>query len=105
MLKRLAERDIRHAGATAGKAALAEEALRILYQRKAFRGEPAWTNSATPSASRHHRHAGARPAAGPAHPNRPDIPPTIPAAPSSGYARPITEMESMAMQAARTAVS
>ena len=38
MLKRLAERDIR--GRAAGdEAALAEEALRILYQRKAFREE------------------------------------------------------------------
>jgi DNA-binding transcriptional MerR regulator len=39
MLKRLAERDIRHAAATGEEAALAEEALRILYQRKAFREE------------------------------------------------------------------
>ena len=38
MLKRLAERDIRQAAAT-GEDALAEEALRILYQRKAFREE------------------------------------------------------------------
>ena len=37
MLKRLAERDIRRA--TGDEAALAEEALRILYQRKAFREE------------------------------------------------------------------
>jgi DNA-binding transcriptional MerR regulator len=39
MLKRLAERDIRSAAATGDQAALAEEALRILYQRKAFREE------------------------------------------------------------------
>jgi len=39
MLKRLAERDIRRASATGEEAALAEEALRILYQRKAFREE------------------------------------------------------------------
>ncbi len=39
MLKRLAERDIRRATATGEEAALAEEALRILYQRKAFREE------------------------------------------------------------------
>ena len=39
MLKRLAERDIRHAAATGEETALAEEALRILYQRKAFREE------------------------------------------------------------------
>src|SRR5215469_2856580 len=39
MLKRLAERDVRRAAAAADDAALAEEALRILYQRKAFREE------------------------------------------------------------------
>ncbi len=37
MLKRLGERDIRRAAAAGEEAALAEEALRILYQRKAFR--------------------------------------------------------------------
>ena len=39
MLKRLAERDVRRAAAVGEEAALAEEALRILYQRKAFREE------------------------------------------------------------------
>ncbi|MGH3304990.1 MAG: hypothetical protein ACRDOK_25640, partial [Streptosporangiaceae bacterium] len=39
MLKRLGERDIRRAAAAGEEAALAEEALRILYQRKAFREE------------------------------------------------------------------
>ena len=39
MLKRLAERDIRRAAATGEESALAEEALRILYQRKAFAEE------------------------------------------------------------------
>ena len=39
MLKRLAERDIRRATATGDQAAIAEEALRILYQRKAFAEE------------------------------------------------------------------
>ena len=39
MLKRLAERDVRRAAATGQENALAEEALRILYQRKAFREE------------------------------------------------------------------
>ena len=39
MLKRLAERDIRGRAAVGDEAALAEEALRILYQRKAFREE------------------------------------------------------------------
>ena len=39
MLKRMAERDIRRTAATGDESALAEEALRILYQRKAFREE------------------------------------------------------------------
>ncbi|HEX6519824.1 MAG TPA: helix-turn-helix domain-containing protein [Streptosporangiaceae bacterium] len=39
MLKRLAERDIRTAATTGDQTALAETALRILYQRKAFREE------------------------------------------------------------------
>jgi DNA-binding transcriptional MerR regulator len=39
MLKRITERDIRRSSAASDEAALAEEALRILYQRKAFREE------------------------------------------------------------------
>jgi DNA-binding transcriptional MerR regulator len=39
MLKRMAERDIRCSSAAGDEAALAEEALRILYQHKAFREE------------------------------------------------------------------
>jgi DNA-binding transcriptional MerR regulator len=39
MLKRLAERDIRRSSSAADETALIEEALRILYQRKAFREE------------------------------------------------------------------
>jgi len=39
MLKRLAERDIRRSSAARDEAALTEDALRILYQRKAFREE------------------------------------------------------------------
>jgi DNA-binding transcriptional MerR regulator len=39
MLKRMAERDVRRSAASGDEAALAEEALRILYQRKAFREE------------------------------------------------------------------
>jgi len=39
MLKRLAERDIRRSSTAGDQAALIEEALRILYQRKAFREE------------------------------------------------------------------
>lgn len=37
MLKRLAERDVRRSASSGEQTALAEEALRILYQRKAFR--------------------------------------------------------------------
>jgi DNA-binding transcriptional MerR regulator len=39
MLKRLAERDVRRSAASGEETALIEEALRILYQRKAFREE------------------------------------------------------------------
>ena len=39
MLKRLAERDVRRSAASDEEAAMVEEALRILYQRKAFREE------------------------------------------------------------------
>ena len=39
MLKRIAERDIRRSSAAEDDTALIEEALRILYQRKAFREE------------------------------------------------------------------
>lgn len=39
MLKRLAERDIRRSSSAGDQTALLEEALRILYQRKAFREE------------------------------------------------------------------
>jgi DNA-binding transcriptional MerR regulator len=39
MLKRLAERDIRNSSGAGDVTALAEQALRILYQRKAFREE------------------------------------------------------------------
>jgi DNA-binding transcriptional MerR regulator len=39
MLKRQAERDIRRSSSTDDETALTEEALRILYQRKAFREE------------------------------------------------------------------
>jgi DNA-binding transcriptional MerR regulator len=39
MLKRIAERDIRRSSAAGDEMALAEDALRILYQRKAFREE------------------------------------------------------------------
>lgn len=39
MLKRIAQRDVRRGAAAGDETALLEEALRILYQRKAFREE------------------------------------------------------------------
>lgn len=39
MLKRMAERDVRRSSGAGDETALIEEALRILYQRKAFREE------------------------------------------------------------------
>ncbi len=39
VLKRLAERDVRRSAAAGDESSLIEEALRILYQRKAFREE------------------------------------------------------------------
>jgi DNA-binding transcriptional MerR regulator len=39
MLKRLSERDVRRSASTGDQDAIGEEALRILYQRKAFREE------------------------------------------------------------------
>jgi hypothetical protein len=58
MLKRIAERDIRRRSGAGDETALAEAALRILYQRKAFREE-----------TRHGR--GALPPRQAATPNRP----------------------------------
>jgi DNA-binding transcriptional MerR regulator len=52
MLKRLAERDVRRAAATGEEAALAEEALRILYQRKAFREETGMDEEHYPEGAR-----------------------------------------------------
>jgi DNA-binding transcriptional MerR regulator len=84
MLKRLAERDVHRAAASDDQVALAEEALRILYQRKAFREEtgtdeehysartpppPAPPPAGPPPA------AGRHPPAGPPSPPRPHRPP------------------------------
>lgn len=76
MLKRLAERDIRHAAASGDPSALAEEALRILYQRKAFREE-------TGTEEQHYPEG--RPPSGP--PPRPGSPPP-PAPPARPGAPP-----------------
>ena len=70
MLKRLAERDIRGRAAAGDEAALAEEALRILYQRKAFREETGMDEEHYPQGNprRHHRRRTPRPPAGPQRP-------------------------------------
>jgi DNA-binding transcriptional MerR regulator len=83
MLKRLAERDIRRAAASGEEAALAEEALRILYQRKAFReetgtdeehypaGKPPPSPPPPPPAPPHGPHHGRKPRPRPRHPGEP----------------------------------
>jgi DNA-binding transcriptional MerR regulator len=53
MLKRLAERDVRHAAASGDQAELVGEALRILYQRKAFREEAGMDEEHFPERSPH----------------------------------------------------
>ena len=65
MLKRLAERDIRRAATTGEDTAMAEEALRILYQRKAFAEETGTSEEhyphpqpGPPPPPRHHAPAG-----------------------------------------------
>jgi DNA-binding transcriptional MerR regulator len=78
MLKRLAEQNVRHAAATGVEDALAEEALRILYQRKAFREEtgtdeehyPQREPPPPPPGPLHHPRPGPphHPRAGPGHP-------------------------------------
>jgi DNA-binding transcriptional MerR regulator len=73
MLKRLAERDIRRAAATGEEAALAEEALRILYQRKAFREETGMDEEHYPQGRL------------PPPPPPPHGPPHGPGAPSAGH--------------------
>ena len=66
MLKRLAERDIRGRAAAGDEAALAEEALRILYQRKDSAKRPAWTRNTTRRETRrHHRRRIAAPRTAP----------------------------------------
>src|SRR5713101_2515092 len=81
MLKRLAERDVRRAAATGEEAALAEEALRILYQRKAFREESGTDEEHYPAgkpppppprpAPPHGPHHRPKPRARPGHPGEP----------------------------------
>ena len=72
MLKRLAERDIRTAAGAGDDTALAEAALRILYQRKAFREETRMDEEQYPHGTPPRSpgpHPGPRP--GPKPPGRP----------------------------------
>jgi DNA-binding transcriptional MerR regulator len=75
MLKRLAERDVRRAATTGQEDALAEEALRILYQRKAFREETGTDEEHYPQS--------APPPPPPPHPPHP--PPGPPRRPRPGH--------------------
>lgn len=84
MLKRLAERDIRTAASAADDTALTEAALRILYQRKAFREEtgmdeehyPRGKPPRPPAPHRHGPRPGPKPSGGPGPPpGRPGPPP------------------------------
>jgi DNA-binding transcriptional MerR regulator len=73
MLKRMAERDIRCSSAAGDEAALAEEALRILYQRKAFREETGmdeehYPRGKPPPPPRPPHHGPPRPPEGPGRP-------------------------------------
>lgn len=69
MLKRLAELDIRCAAAPGDQTALADEAPRILYQRKAFGEETAQRRALPPAPARFP--AAPPPAPGPAATTRP----------------------------------
>jgi len=81
MLKRLAERDVRRAAASGDEAALAEEALRILYQRKAFGEETGTEEEHYPAgkpppppprpAPPHGPHHRPKPRSRPGHPGEP----------------------------------
>jgi DNA-binding transcriptional MerR regulator len=72
MLKRLAERDIRSSSAAGDETALIEEALRILYQRKAFREETGMDEEHYPQGKPPPRHGG--PPRGPGAPGGPRPP-------------------------------
>lgn len=81
MLKRLAERDIRTAASAGDDTALTEAALRILYQRKAFREETGmdeerYPHGKPPHPPAPHRHG---PPPGPKPPGTPGPPPGRPA--------------------------
>jgi DNA-binding transcriptional MerR regulator len=74
MLKRLAERDIRRSSAAGDETALTEDALRILYQRKAFREE-------TGMDEEHYPEGKPPPPPGPPHPGGPPHGPGAPGRP------------------------
>jgi len=69
MLKRIAERDIRRSSAAGDETALTEDALRILYQRKAFREETGMDEEHYPEGKPPPRHGG--PPRGPGGPGGP----------------------------------
>jgi DNA-binding transcriptional MerR regulator len=75
VLKRMAQRDIRNSSAGHDETALAEEALRILYERKAFREETGMDEEHYPEGKKpppppHHGppHDGPKPPKPPKHP-------------------------------------
>jgi DNA-binding transcriptional MerR regulator len=77
MLKRLAEREVRRSAASNEETALAEVALRILYQRKAFREETGMDEEHFPEGRPpppppppEGPHPGPKPKGGPAGPRR-----------------------------------
>jgi DNA-binding transcriptional MerR regulator len=65
MLKRLAEHDIRHISGAGDVTALTEQALRILYQRKAFREETGMDEEHYPEGKPPPPHDGPPPGPGP----------------------------------------
>jgi hypothetical protein len=67
VLKRIAERDIRRSAGAGDETALAEEALRLLYQRKAFREETGTDEEHYPQGTPPPPPPTPRPPAGPRH--------------------------------------
>ena len=65
LLKRLAEGDIRHSSGAGDVTALTEQALRILYQRKAFREETGMDEEHYPEGKPPPPHGGPPPGPGP----------------------------------------
>jgi DNA-binding transcriptional MerR regulator len=85
MLKRLAERDIRRSSAAGEEAALAEEALRILYQRKAFREKTGMDEEHYPEGKPAPPRQGKPPPPRPPHGGPPHTAPKTPAGPGASH--------------------